>query len=238
MQEDRAHRQARGREAAQAPVGRRRPMPGRRRPSGDSLAFDALLAEVRACRLCTEHPLTRPLPHQPRPVLRAAPSARVLVAGQAPGVRVHASGLPFDDRSGERLRAWMGIGRETFYDAPRSAVGPIGFCFPGLDEHGGDLPPRRECAPRWRAEVLRHLDRVELVLAVGRHAQAWHLGAACPGSLTDTVRAWRACLAAGMPRVLPLPHPSWRNNAWLQRNPWFGAEVVPWLQREVERLLR
>lgn len=200
-------------------------------------SFEAVLARVRACRVCRETPSGAPLPHEPRPVVRGQASARILIASQAPGTRVHASGLPFDDPSGDRLRAWMGIDRATFYDDRWLATVPMGFCFPGLDAKGGDLPPRRECAPLWRAQVLAGFKAVELILVVGQYAQRWHLGAAAKGGLTATVQAWRATLAAstGPLRVLPLPHPSWRNTAWLKANPWFEAETVPALQAEVAR---
>lgn len=199
-------------------------------------ALQPLLAEIAACRRCIEQPKGRPLPHAPRPVLQASRTARLLVAGQAPGTRVHASGRPFTDPSGERLREWLGIGPEAFYDASRVAVVPMGFCFPGLDEHGGDRPPRPECAALWRARLMTALPRIELVLAVGLYAQKWHMGALARSSLTETVVNWRSGLAL-RPRVLPLPHPSWRNNAWLKRNPWFAEELLPVLRREVARLV-
>lgn len=165
-------------------------------------------------------------------------TARILVAGQAPGTRVHASGKPFTDPSGERLRDWMGVGPEVFYDASRVAILPMGFCFPGLDEKGGDLPPRRECAPHWRARALAAMPQIELVLAIGLYAQRWHLGEAARGGLTQTVERWRALLAAPRrPVVLPMPHPSWRNNTWLKRHPWFEAELVPELRRRVAALV-
>ncbi|MFP3944295.1 MAG: uracil-DNA glycosylase family protein [Alphaproteobacteria bacterium] len=194
--------------------------------------FARLLKEIRACRLCAEAPEGAPLPHEPRPVLRAEATARLCVAGQAPGTRVHESGIPFNDPSGDRLRDWMGVDRDTFYDASRIAVVPMGFCFPGLDAKGGDRPPRRECAARWRERIFEHLDRVELTLLVGAHAQKWHLGKAAKASLTETVAAWRDYL----PAYIPLPHPSWRNNAWLKKNPWFEAEVVPYLRKRVRLL--
>jgi uracil-DNA glycosylase len=197
-----------------------------------SAAFRTLLEEIRACRLCAETPQGRPLPHEPRPVIRAEPTARLCVAGQAPGTRVHNTGIPFNDPSGDRLRKWMGVDRDTFYDVSRIAVVPMGFCFPGLDAKGGDLPPRRECAPLWRARVFAHLPDIELTLLVGGYAQKWHLGAASKSTLTETVAAWRDYL----PAFIPLPHPSWRNNAWLKKNPWFAAEVVPLLQDRVRVL--
>ena len=195
-----------------------------------------LEARLAACRICAEAPRGRPLPHAPRPVFQLSETARLLVAGQAPGVRVHASGRPFTDPSGERLRAWMGIGPEVFYDAARVAIVPMGLCFPGQDARGADLPPRPECAEAWRAEIMRALSGVELVLAIGQYAQKWHLGRRCGRNLTETVANWREHFEAMRPRVLPLPHPSWRNNAWLKRNPWFEADVLPVLRAEVARL--
>ncbi|MEM7428661.1 MAG: uracil-DNA glycosylase family protein [Pseudomonadota bacterium] len=199
-------------------------------------ALDTLLSDIRACRVCVEAPRGVPLPHEPRPVLQVSPTARILLVGQAPGTRVHASGRPFTDPSGDRLRAWMGVTEEEFYDEARIAIVPMGFCFPGLDAKGGDLPPRKECAPAWRPQVMEHMDKVGLILVIGQYAQAWHLGKARKKSLTDTVRAWKEY--AGMsPQVLTLPHPSWRNNRWLKKNPWFEAEVVPHLQTQVKHLL-
>lgn len=182
-------------------------------------------------------PRGAPLPHPPRPVVQLSATARLLIAGQAPGARVHASGVPFDDRSGDRLRDWLGIDRATFYDAARVAILPMGFCFPGTDPRGGDRPPRRECAPAWRDRAIAVLGQVDLVLAVGLHAQRWHLGPATV-SLGETVADWRAVLdRPGRPAVLPLPHPSWRNTAWLRRHPWFEADLVPELRRRVRLLL-
>ena len=200
--------------------------------------LDELLAEIRRCRVCRDAPHDAPLPHEPRPVLRASATARICICGQAPGTRVHESGIPFTDPSGDRLRAWMGVDEETFYDASRIAIVPMGFCFPGLDAKGGDLPPRRECAPLWRRRVFEALPRLELVLLVGQYAQSWHLGAARGQTLTETVRDWRryADRDDDVPAI-PLPHPSWRNNAWLKRNAWFEAEVLPRLRGDVRRLL-
>ena len=196
-------------------------------PSRAGQSFEALLAEVRACELCVEH-----LPHGVRPVLQLHPEARILIAGQAPGRRVHESGVPFDDPSGERLRAWMGIERELFYDPERVAILPMGFCFPGTGR-SGDLPPRPECAEAWRARLLAQLPRLALTLVIGQYAQQWHLQ---PGrrSLTEIVSAWKSY---GRER-LPLPHPSPRNNRWLVRNPWFEDEVVPELRRRVRAALK
>lgn len=195
--------------------------------------LDRLTADIRSCRICVESPLKAPLPHEPRPVLRVSRKARMCIVGQAPGTRVHASGTPFTDPSGDRLRDWMGVTPEEFYDVSRLAIVPMGFCFPGLDAKGGDLPPRRECAEAWRAQLFALLPQIELTLLVGQYAQAWHLGAARKESLTATVAAWREY----GPRFIPLPHPSWRNNAWIRKNPWFEAELLPVLRREVRRLM-
>ena len=200
----------------------------------DHEAVAALEAEIALCRICRDTPRGRPLAHEPRPVTRLSATAPILVAGQAPGVRVHASGLPFTDPSGDRLRAWMGVDDATFYDRTKVAVAAMGFCFPGHDAKGGDLPARRECAPAWRARLLAAMPAVDLVLAIGATAQAWHIGADRGASLGETVARWRDILDRPThPRVLPLPHPSWRNSGWLKRHPWFEAEVLPELRRLV-----
>jgi uracil-DNA glycosylase len=187
----------------------------------------SLLKEVRACTICAAH-----LPHGPRPVLQADVRARILIAGQAPGRKAHASGVPFDDASGERLRQWLGVTREQFYDPKLVAILPMGFCYPGTGS-SGDLPPRRECAPQWRARLLQALPNIELTLVIGLHAMPWHLPDVAASSLTDTVRAWREY----WPAVLPLPHPSPRNNIWLKANPWFADEVLPAVQARVRSLI-
>ena len=198
-----------------------------------------LSARARACRICVETPIGRPLPHEPRPVFSVSPTARLLIAGQAPGTRVNVSGVPFLDRSGDRLREWLGVTPEVFYDADREAILPMGFCFPGQDAKGGDLPPRRECATAWRARFIAAMPRVELVLAVGGYAQGWHLGDLRRATVNDTVAAWREIYTATAgPKVLPLPHPSWRNTLWLNNNPWVEAELLPFLRAETARLLR
>jgi len=196
-----------------------------------------LTEQIRNCRLCVDNPQKQPLPHEPRPVLQVHSAARLCIAGQAPGTRVHKSGVPFDDPSGDRLREWMGIDRQVFYDRQRLAIVPMGFCFPGLDAKGGDLPPRVECAAKWRADVFRFLPGIELVLVIGQYAMKWHLGRDRKKSLTLTVRDWQNCVTRDVyPRCLPLPHPSWRNTAWLKKNPWFAEEVLPYLKKEVGRL--
>jgi uracil-DNA glycosylase len=191
--------------------------------------LDGLLAEIRACRLCEAH-----LPHGPRPVLHVSATARLCIVSQAPGIRVHETGLSFNDASGNRLREWMGVDRATFYDESRIAIAAMAFCFPGHNAQGHDLPPRRECAATWRARLFAALPQFETTLLVGTYAQAWHLGDRVKDSMHETVKAWREYA----PRYIPLPHPSWRNNAWLKRNPWFADELLPYLRRRVRRLLR
>lgn len=200
-----------------------------------SADYLALLERIRACRICRDTPLGKPLPHEPRPVLTPGREARILIAGQAPGVRVHASGQPFTDPSGDRLRQWLGVGAEQFYDTRLFSVVPMGFCFPGLDAKGSDLPPRRECAPTWRAELMAYLGKVELVVCLGAHAMRWHMTDLFPGSVDAAVRNWRAGLSR-TPAVIALPHPSWRNSGWLNRNPWFQSELLPELQARVRAL--
>ncbi len=205
---------------------------------GTEQTLRALLAEISACTLCIDKPRGRRLPHTPRPVVLAARSARILIAGQAPGMRVHQSGRPFTDPSGDRLRQWMALDEDTFYDTAKIAIVPMGFCFPGHDAKGGDLPPRRECADAWQARVMAHLEKLELILAIGQYAQAWHLGPRRGKTLTDTVLAWRQYAGGdNRPEIVPLPHPSWRNNAWLKKNPWFERELLPHLRIAVKRAL-
>lgn len=200
--------------------------------------FDALAADLRACRLCRDGAV-RALPHEPRPILQGSATARLCIASQAPGTRAHASGIPFQDPSGTRLRAWLGLDEAAFYDAAKVAIVPMGACFPGQDAKGGDLPPRRECADRWRRDLFAAMPDLALVLVIGQYAQAWHLGAEFRDGLTGTVRRWREILdAPRRPRVLPLPHPSWRNNGWIRSNPWFEAELLPVLRAEVRSILR
>lgn len=190
--------------------------------------LDALLERVRVCRICEAD-----LPLGPRPVLRARASARLLIIGQAPGTRVHETGIPWNDPSGDRLRAWMGLDRSRFYDEGRIAIIPMGFCYPGRDARGGDAPPRRECAAHWHEALIDRLPDIRLTLLIGAYAQAHYLGHNRGRTMTDTVRAWRDHL----PRFLPLPHPSWRNTAWLKRNPWFETELVPVLRSQVANIL-
>ena len=189
--------------------------------------FTSLTNQINSCTICAEA-----LPLGCNPVFRADPSAVILVAGQAPGKRVHETGVPFNDPSGDRLRIWMGLDREQFYDVKRVAIIPMGFCYPGTGK-SGDLPPRTECAVQWRGVLLSHLPNIKLVLAIGQYAQAYHLGVERKRNLTETVRNWQSY----WPGLLPLPHPSPRNNIWLKRNPWFEAEVIPVLQQRVRNLI-
>jgi uracil-DNA glycosylase len=191
-------------------------------------ASDELLAEIRACRVCAAE-----LPLGPRPVLRGLPSARLLVISQAPGTRVHETGLSFNDRSGDRLRAWLDIDRETFYDERRVAVLPMGLCYPGRLPQGGDRPPRPECAPLWHTRILAGWPEIALTLLVGAYAIDRYLDGRCKPSMTETVRAW----ADYLPRYFPLPHPSWRTTGWEKRNTWFGDAVLPELRRRVATLV-
>ncbi|MEL7300576.1 MAG: uracil-DNA glycosylase family protein [Pseudomonadota bacterium] len=192
--------------------------------------MEDVAADIRVCRLCEDRFAQTATGHAPRPVAWFAPGARILVAGQAPGLRVHKSGKPFTDPSGDRLRAWMGVDEATFYDTRRLAIVPMAFCFPGYDAKGSDLPPPILCAKTWRARVLSVLGQVELTLLVGGAAQAWHLG---KGTVADRVAQWRH----HAPEVFPLPHPSWRNNAWLRARPWFESELLPALRRRVKEVL-
>lgn len=196
-------------------------------PTQRTAAFDSLLADVRACRACAAQ-----LPLGPRPLLQATGAARILIAGHAPGQRAHASGVPWDDPSGERLRFWMGVASELFYDARRIAIIPMGLCYPGRGP-GGDMPPRPECAPLWLDRLLERMPHIELMLLVGCHSQRHFLGSRRKPSLAETAAAWREY----GPRYFPLPHPSPRNQPWFQQHPWFEREVIPALRERVGALL-
>jgi uracil-DNA glycosylase len=187
-------------------------------------SFASLLESIAACRICAAH-----LPQGPRPIVSAHPGARLLIAGQAPGTRVHASGIPWDDPSGDRLREWLGLDRAVFYQAKKVALVPMGFCYPGRGR-SGDNPPRLECAREWHPRLLPRLRQVRLTVVIGQFAQRYHLGREAP--VTETVAAWRGFL----PTHIPLPHPSPRNNLWLRRNPWFERELLPELRRRVGQL--
>ncbi len=205
-------------------------------------ALDELLLRISACETCATAPLGPPLPHPPRPVLRVSSTARLLIASQAPGNLVNQSGIPFNDPSGDRLRDWLGLDRESFYDVERVAIIPMGFCFPGHDRSGGDLPPRRECRAQWHDRLFDLLPQIETVLAIGRYAQDYHLkrlGHIMPSnaSVTDIVSRWREFVGTRQSRVIPLPHPSWRNSGWLKRHPWFESGLLPVVRAEVAQLM-
>ncbi|OOY16026.1 uracil-DNA glycosylase family protein [Thioclava sp. DLFJ4-1] len=185
--------------------------------------------EIRACRICAARFRATATGHSPRPVAWFGAGARVLIVGQAPGLRVHETGVPFNDRSGDRLRDWMGVDRETFYDTASIAIAPMAFCFPGYDAKGSDLPPPLICAETWRERVMAEIGPVDLTLLVGGAAQRWHLGTR---NVTQTVMGWRD----HAPRLFPLPHPSWRNTGWLKKNPWFEADLLPVLRARVKEL--
>ncbi|MEQ9491443.1 MAG: uracil-DNA glycosylase family protein [Alphaproteobacteria bacterium] len=191
--------------------------------------FESLLSDVRSCRICDAH-----LPLGPRPVVRMAPSARLLIIGQAPGTRVHESGIPWDDRSGDRLRDWLCVDKETFYDETRIAIMPMGFCYPGVNPKGGDLPPRPECAPAWHDRLRAHLPHIELTLLVGSYAQSRYLGKNAKKTMTENVRCFRDYLEDGF---FPTPHPSWRTTGWAKKNPWFESDVLPAFREKVRPLL-
>ena len=190
--------------------------------------LDKLLSEVRSCTLCQEY-----LPHRTRPIVQVHPTARILIAGQAPGNKVQQSGIPFDDASGDRLREWMGVSKEEFYDEKKLAILPMGFCFPGTGK-SGDLPPRKECAPQWRDQLLAQLPLIELTLVIGQYAMEWHLPTNQKMNVTEQVLDWKK----NWPHLLPLAHPSPRNNIWLKQNPWFGEEVLPELKKRVTQILQ
>lgn len=189
-------------------------------------SLEHLLQQIRACRICEEH-----LPLGPRPVLRASASARLLIVGQAPGTKVHASGIPWDDQSGKRLRQWLGLAPAVFYDPAQVAIVPMGFCYPGKGK-SGDLPPRPECARHWHASLLGLLPNIQLTLLVGKYAQDYFLGSAAKATLTETVANWHEYL----PKYMPIPHPSPRNQFWLRRNSWFEEDAVPALQMLIQQM--
>lgn len=195
-------------------------------------ALDEMTRKVLACRICADRFAQTHTAHGPRPVTWFGPDARILIAGQAPGQRVHDSGRPFTDPSGDRLRTWMALGPEVFYDRSRIAILPMAFCFPGYNAKGADLPPPPVCARTWRAPLLALMPAIRLTLLIGGYAQKWHLGTARP--VRDTVAGWRD----HAPAVFPLPHPSWRNNAWLQKNTWFESDLLPSMRAEIGKALK
>lgn len=187
-----------------------------------------IIEQVRACHLCQAE-----LPYGARPVFQMSRSSKILIAGQAPGKKVHATGIPFDDPSGDRLRKWMGLEKDVFYDERKIAILPMGFCYPGTGQ-SGDLPPLKKCAEQWRAKLLSFMTDIELVLVIGKYAMDWHIGTDQKRNLTETVRAWKSYRDMG---VMPLPHPSPRNNIWLEKNAWFEKDVVPQLQKDIADII-
>ncbi|WP_417803347.1 uracil-DNA glycosylase family protein [Thalassospira lucentensis] len=198
-------------------------------PPGGDPAFDALLTDVRACAICAQA-----LPLGPRPVVRMAKGARVMIIGQAPGTRVHETGLPWNDASGDRLRDWLGVSVDDFYDPAKFAIMPMGFCYPGRMERGGDLPPRPECAPTWHDALLRHVPDIGLTLLIGQYAQSYYLGKRRARTMTETVAGFADHLPDD---IIPMPHPSWRNTAWIKKNPWFETDLLPVLRAKLQALL-
>jgi len=203
-----------------------------RRHISAAMSLSQLKSDLAACTLCAERFAATATAHAPRPVVWFEQTARILVAGQAPGLRVHEAGKPFWDPSGQRLRDWMGVNEATFYDRSRVAIVPMAFCFPGYNAAKSDLPPPKLCADTWRARIMDHLSDIRLTLLIGGYAQSWHLGG--KASMTDRVAAWRD----HAPDVFPLPHPSWRNTAWLKKNPWFEAELLPVLRARIQEVLQ
>jgi len=204
--------------------------------------LDGLLRDIRACRICRETPQGGALPHEPRPVLQAGRAAPILLAGQAPGARVHASGKPFTDPSGERLRAWLGVSQEEFYDESLFSIVPMGFCYPGTDARGADYPPRPECRAHWHDRLFATLPPPQLTLLIGQYAQDYHfarlgLAAFKSNNLGTTILRWREILAAAPHPVVVLPHPSWRNNGWIRKNPTFENEILPYLRPKIRTIL-
>ncbi|MDD9920834.1 MAG: uracil-DNA glycosylase family protein [Boseongicola sp.] len=195
------------------------------------MSHSSLAAEIRGCRLCAERFQNTATQHEPRPVAWFEKGARILIAGQAPGLRVHEAGKPFWDRSGDRLRDWMGVDEDTFYDTRKLAIVPMAFCFPGYDAKGSDLAPPAICAKTWRSNVMEHLGEMPLTLLIGGYAMRWHLGAKT--NVTETVKNWREFA----PSIFPLPHPSWRNTGWLKKHPWFELELLPVLRKQVRDAL-
>lgn len=192
------------------------------------MTFKNLVQSISKCEICAPF-----LEHEPRPVFQISEEACILIAGQAPGRKVHTTGIPFDDASGDRLRDWMGLSRDIFYDANTLAILPMGFCYPGRG-NSGDLPPRPECAANWRKQILQSMPNIQLTLVIGSYAINWHLGENKKKNLTETVRAWKNYL----PDIIPLPHPSPRNNIWLSKNPWFAQEVLPELRVRISKLIQ
>jgi uracil-DNA glycosylase len=209
--------------------------------SASTSDLDLYAARIRGCRFCRDLPPPLRLPQEPRPVLRVSRTARLVLAGQAPGTRVNATGIPYNDPSGDRLRTWMNVSREMFYDESRIAIVPMGFCFPGLNAAKADLPPRRECRQLWHDGLFGLMPQVTCIVAIGRYAQDYHFARAghplAKGvTLEDIVGDWKSHRRL-RPRIIALPHPSWRNNAWLKRHSWFEAKVLPMLRAEIAKAM-
>lgn len=202
--------------------------------------MDELYNQISSCRICVDSPLkSRPLPHEPNPVVVMSKNAKIAICGQAPGSRVHNSGIPFTDPSGDRLRNWLSVDEVQFYNSDNFSIVPMGFCFPGLDNKGGDLPPRKECGELWHKQVFKKMPQVKLFLLVGGYAQKYHLGRLAQRTVTQTVSNWREYVENPIEgkRFLPLPHPSWRNTGWLKKHTFFEAELLPFLRQEVHKNL-
>ncbi|MET3590263.1 uracil-DNA glycosylase [Bartonella silvatica] len=197
--------------------------------------------KIASCRLCIQQPLYLPaLPHEPKPVVYLSETALIAIAGQAPGLRVHETSIPFNDRSGDRLRNWLNITKEEFYNRSLFSIVPMGFCFPGYDKNKSDLPPRRECCNIWHERVFQAMPQIKLVLAIGSYAQKWHIIGLKHKTVSETVKDWKHILSIHQPRgynVMPLPHPSWRNSFWLQKNPWFNDELIVYLRNLIREFL-
>lgn len=201
--------------------------------------MEKLFNEIRNCRVCIDNPDKERLPHDPNPVVVMSVNAKVVICGQAPGNKVHQSGIPFTDPSGDRLRDWLGVDENIFYNSDKFSIVPMGFCFPGLDKKGGDLPPRKECAKKWHDLVFEKMPQLELFLLVGGYAQKHHLGKKAGKTVTETVSNWREYILNPVSgkRFLPLPHPSWRNTGWIKKHDFFEAELLPFLKKEVNKIL-
>ncbi|VEJ46099.1 uracil-DNA glycosylase family protein [Bartonella vinsonii] len=204
-------------------------------------AIIELEKKIYSCRTCIQHPhYLPPLPHEPKPVVYLSDTASIAIAGQAPGLRVHETSIPFNDRSGERLRNWLNVTKEEFYNRSHFAIVPMGFCFPGYDQNKSDLPPRRECREIWHEKIFHAMPQIKLVLAIGSYAQKWHITELRHKTVSATVSDWRNILSIRQPRgyhVMPLPHPSWRNTSWLQKNAWFNEELIVYLQSLIREFL-
>lgn len=201
--------------------------------------MEKLFNEIKNCKICIDNPEKKELPHAPNPVVVMSNNAKIVICGQAPGNKVNQSGIPFTDPSGDRLREWLGVDEDSFYNSGNFSIVPMGFCFPGLDNKGGDLPPRKECAKKWHGRVFEVMPQLDLYLLVGGYAQKYHLGKRVQKSVTETVVSWKSYIQNPIDgkRFLPLPHPSWRNTGWIKKHEFFSEELLPFLKNEVKNLL-